>query len=185
MNWRDHSRLTGKHALLGASNYHWLNYDADRLTNAVLNYQAKERGTRLHAFAAECIDLKQKLPKNKKTLNTYVNDAIGFRMDTEQVLYYSDNCYGTADAISFNDGFLRIHDLKTGAVPAHMEQLYIYAALFCLEYGYSTRARCPSTTSSSSNWSAPLSPLWWPLSTGGRTTPSPRRPSRQTNCLHG
>lgn len=116
--------------------YHWLNYDADRLTNAVLNYQAKERGTRLHAFAAECIDLKQKLPKNKKTLNTYVNDAIGFRMDTEQVLYYSDNCYGTADAISFNDGFLRIHDLKTGAVPAHMEQLYIYAALFCLEYGY-------------------------------------------------
>lgn len=136
MNWRDHSRLTGKHALLRASNYHWLNYDADRLTNAVLNYQAKERGTRLHAFAAECIDLKQKLPKNKKTLNTYVNDAIGFRMDTEQVLYYSDNCYGTADAISFNDGFLRIHDLKTGAVPAHMEQLYIYAALFCLEYGY-------------------------------------------------
>lgn len=116
MNWRDHSRLTGKHALLGASNYHWLNYDADRLTNAVLNYQAKERGTRLHAFAAECIDLKQKLPKNKKTLNTYVNDAIGFRMDTEQVLYYSDNCYGTADAISFNDGFLRIHDLKTGAI---------------------------------------------------------------------
>ena len=115
MNWRDHSRLTGKHALLGASNYHWLNYDADRLTNAVLNYQAKERGTRLHAFAAECI---------------------GFRMDTEQVLYYSDNCFGTADAIAFNDGFLRIHDLKTGAVPAHMEQLYIYAALFCLEYGY-------------------------------------------------
>ena len=134
MNWRDHSRLTGKHALLGASNYHWLNYDADRLTNAVLNYQAKERGTRLHAFAAECIDLKQKLPKNKKTLNTYVNDAIGFRMDTEQVLYYSDNCYGTADAISFNDGVLRIHDLKTGAVPAHMEQLFIYDALFCMEY---------------------------------------------------
>lgn len=78
MNWRDHSRLTGKHALLGASNYYWLNYDADRLTNAVLNYQARERGTRLHAFAAECIDLKQKLPKNKKTLNTYVNDAHWF-----------------------------------------------------------------------------------------------------------
>ena len=136
MNWREHSKLTGKHALLGASNYHWLNYDTDRLTNAVLNYQAKERGTRLHAFAAECISLKQKLPKSKKTLNTYVNDAIGFRMDTEQILYYSDNCYGTADAISFNDGVLRIHDLKTGAVPAHMEQLFIYAALFCLEYGY-------------------------------------------------
>ena len=136
MQWRDHSRLTGKHALLGASNYHWLNYDIPRLTAAVVNYQAKERGTRLHAFAAECIALKQKLPKSKKTLNAYVNDAIGFRMDTEQVLYYSENCFGTADAISFNDNVLRIHDLKTGAVPAHMEQLYIYAALFCLEYGY-------------------------------------------------
>lgn len=136
MQWRDHSRLTGKHALLGASNYHWLNYDIPRLTTAVVNYQAKERGTRLHTFAAECIALKQKLPKSKKTLNAYVNDAIGFRMDTEQVLYYSENCFGTADAISFNDNFLRIHDLKTGAVPAHMEQLYIYAALFCLEYGY-------------------------------------------------
>ena len=29
---------------------------------------------------------------------------------------------------------LRIHDLKTGVTPAHMEQLEIYAALFCLEY---------------------------------------------------
>lgn len=27
-----------------------------------------------------------------------------------------------------------IHDLKTGIVPAHMEQLLIYDALFCLEY---------------------------------------------------
>ena len=29
---------------------------------------------------------------------------------------------------------LRIHDLKTGATPAHIEQLLIYAAFFCLEY---------------------------------------------------
>ena len=29
---------------------------------------------------------------------------------------------------------LRIHDLKTGKIPAHMEQLMIYSALFCLEY---------------------------------------------------
>ena len=106
MQWNDHSRLTGQHAFLGASKYHWLNYDRDRLVDAYLSNQAKERGTRLHAFAAECIELKQKLPKSKKTLNAYVNDAI-----------------------------LRIHDLKTGTVPAHMEQLYIYDALFCLEYG--------------------------------------------------
>ena len=42
------------------------------------------------------------------------------------VLYYSENCFGTADVISFNDDLLRIHDLKTGAVPARMEQLFIY-----------------------------------------------------------
>ena len=63
-----------------------------------------------------------------------MNDAIGFRMKPEQVLFYSENCFGTADAISFNEDLLRIHDLKTGAVPAHMEQLFIYDALFCAEY---------------------------------------------------
>ena len=46
----------------------------------------------------------------------------------------ADNCFGTADSISFKDNLLRIHDLKTGVTPAHMEQLEIYAALFCLEY---------------------------------------------------
>ena len=55
-------------------------------------------------------------------------------MTPELVLYYSENCFGTTDAISFRNGLLRIHDLKTGVTPAHMEQLYIYAALFCLEY---------------------------------------------------
>ena len=64
----------------------------------------------------------------------YVNDAIGYKMVPEQPLYYSPNCYGTADSISFRNGKLRIHDLKTGITPAHMEQLMIYAALFCLEY---------------------------------------------------
>ena len=64
----------------------------------------------------------------------YVNDAIGFKMDPEVILYYSDNCFGTADAISFRNNELRIHDLKTGITPAKIEQLQIYAALFCLEY---------------------------------------------------
>lgn len=41
---------------------------------------------------------------------------------------------GTADAIAFRNNFLRIHDLKTGKRPVHIEQLEIYAALFCLEY---------------------------------------------------
>ena len=55
-------------------------------------------------------------------------------MEPERVLYYSDNFFGTADAINFADDFLRIFDIKTGKIPAHMEQLEIYAALFCLEY---------------------------------------------------
>ncbi len=55
-------------------------------------------------------------------------------MTPEQVLYFSENSFGTADAISFRNNLLRIHDLKTGVTPAHMEQLEIYAALFCLEY---------------------------------------------------
>ena len=134
MNWNDHSRLIGQHAFLGASKYQWVNYDAARLAEVYNSFQAKEVGTRLHAFAAECIALGQKLPKSKKTLNSYVNDAIGFRMDAEKVLYYSPNCFGTADAISYKNNLLRIHDLKTGVVPAHIEQLFIYDALFCLEY---------------------------------------------------
>ena len=136
MNWNDHSRLEGEHAFLSASKYHWINYDLEKLDEVYRNYRAKERGTRLHAFAHECIELGQRLPKSKQTLNMFVNDAIGFQMDSEVVLYFSENCFGTADAISFKKKLLRIHDLKTGDTPAHMEQLMVYAALFCLEYHY-------------------------------------------------
>ena len=134
MNFNWHSNLEGKHAFLGASDYHWINYDIDKVTQRYLSYQAMKQGTKLHAFAADCIRLKQKLPRSKKTLNMYVNDAIGYRMTPEQVLYFSENCFGTADAISFKNDFLRIHDLKTGSTPAHIEQLEVYASLFCLEY---------------------------------------------------
>lgn len=134
MIFAKHSDLKGQHAFLGASKYHWINYDETKVAESYSNFLAKEKGTKLHDFAATCIELGQKLPRSKKTLNMYVNDAIGFRMIPEQILYYSPNCFGTADAISFQNNFLRIHDLKTGAIPAHMEQLLIYAALFCLEY---------------------------------------------------
>lgn len=134
MNFKKHSELEGRHAFLGASKYHWINYDTETLKKSYSSHLAKMRGTELHDFAATCIRLRQKLPKSKKTLNLYVNDAIGYRMTPEQPLFYSEYCFGTADAISFEDGFLRIHDLKTGSTPAHMEQLKIYAALFCLEY---------------------------------------------------
>lgn len=134
MEFNKHKNLEGCHAFLGASKYHWINYDPEKVAASYRNYLATLKGTELHDFAARCIKLGQKLPKSKKTLNMYVNDAIGYRMTPEQVLYYSDNCFGTADSISFKDGLLRIHDLKTGITPAHMEQLEIYAALFCLEY---------------------------------------------------
>lgn len=134
MNFKKHSDLEGRHAFLSASKYHWINYDEERLSDTYLKYLATQRGTELHAFACQCIRLGVKLPRTRKTLNMYVNDAIGYKMTPEQPLYYSENCFGTADTISFNKNLLRIHDLKTGVSPTSMHQLEIYAALFCLEY---------------------------------------------------
>lgn len=141
MNWNQHLNLEGTHAFLSASSYHWLNYTDDKLISVFRNKLAAQRGTELHDFASTCIRLKQRLPKSDKALNAFVNDAITLRMQSEQVLYFSMNCYGTADAISFGKQkgsdrlILRIHDLKTGDIPAKMDQLMVYAALFCLEYG--------------------------------------------------
>ncbi len=134
MIFNNHSNLEGRHAFLGASKYHWINYDETKLIDTYTNDLAKERGTALHDLASRCIKLNQRLPKTPQTLNLFVNDAIGYKMQSEQPLYFSENCFGTADAISFRKNILRIHDLKTGETPAHMEQLYIYNALFCLEY---------------------------------------------------
>ena len=134
MIFAKHLNLEGLHAPFGASKSAWLRYDDDKVLAVYSSLKAKEMGTRLHAWAKETIDLGIKQPRSKKTLYAYVNDAIGFRMSTEVVLYYSDKFFGTADAISFRNGILRIHDLKTGKTPVHMEQLEIYAALFCLEY---------------------------------------------------
>lgn len=134
MNFVKHFNLEGKHAPFGASNSSWLRYDDEKAATVYHNLKAKERGTELHDWAKRTIDLGLKQPRSKKTIYSYVNDAIGFKMSTEVVLYYSDRFFGTADAISFRNNFLRIHDLKTGKGPVHIEQLMIYAALFCLEY---------------------------------------------------
>lgn len=134
MNFNTHSKLEGKHAFLGASKYHWINYSDDKLVETFNKSVAAARGTKLHELAKDLILNRIRLPKSKKTLNAYVNDAIGFGMIPEQILYYSDNCFGTADAILFKNDYLRIHDLKTGSSAASMSQLEIYAALFCLEY---------------------------------------------------
>lgn len=137
MNFNNHSRLEGQHAFLSASKYHWINYDEDKLVLTFSRFQAAQRGTELHELAQRLIQLGVKLPKTNRTLNLYVNDAIGFKMITEQILYYSDNCFGTADAIAFRKNVLRIHDLKNGATTASMSQLMVYTALFCLEYNVS------------------------------------------------
>lgn len=144
MQFNDHFRLQGKHAFLSASKYSWIRYDDEKIYNTFFTALQAARGTRLHEFAKMAIELGQKQPKTSQTLNMFVNDALGLHMSPEQILYVSDNCFGTADAISFgpsaeNRGrmLLRIHDLKTGTSKTNVNQLEIYAAMFCLEYGYS------------------------------------------------
>lgn len=158
MIFNQHSDLEGQHAFLGASKYSWLNYDKEKLELAYKRQYANTIGTVLHDLAHRCIVNKIKLSKADRhlitltllengvpqglinandileTLVPFVNDAIGFRMESEQVLFYSENAFGTTDAISFKNNVLRIHDYKSGIAPVHMDQLEIYAALFCLEY---------------------------------------------------
>lgn len=136
MRFNDHSALEGCHAVLGASKYHWINYDDEHFVEVYKAQLAAQRGTELHELAERLIRMGIRLPRNHQTLNMHVNDAIGFRMEPEVILFYSPNAFGTADAISFDERkkFLRIHDLKTGVHPCKFDQLYIYAAYFCLEY---------------------------------------------------
>lgn len=160
MDFFKHNELAGKHALLSPSQPHWLKYDEDKLFEKYLSIHAQAMGTALHELAEQLIRNSIKLKKTDKNLvllhllesgipraaieldriynnfMNYVNDAIGFRLTPEQILVYSEHCFGTADAISFKNNLLRIHDYKSGTTPAKMEQLMVYAALFCLEYKY-------------------------------------------------
>lgn len=135
MKFNRHSEVEGQHAVLSASKHHWVRYDDEKFDETFRTRLAAQRGTELHDLAHNAVRLGVKLPRSRKTLNMYVNDAIGFRMKTEQVLFYSFNAFGTADAISFRKNVLRIHDLKTGVSRASHHQLEVYAAFFCLEYG--------------------------------------------------
>lgn len=159
MKWNPHKNLIGSHAILSASRPGWLDKDDDELIESIANSYAPTIGTTLHQYAADRIFYRERMKKTDlsgvkfdllrnnipeyaidlsiifPTLMSYVNDAIGFQLDPEVLLYYSDYCYGTADAIQVDEDILRIHDLKTGVKPAKMEQLLVYAALFYLEYG--------------------------------------------------
>lgn len=143
MNFNQHFNLEGLHAPFPASQSAWIRYDDNKAKEVYERRKAAELGSKLHEWAKTTIDLGIKQPKSNKTLYAYVNDAIGYKMSTEVVLYFSDRFFGTADAISFRENrktgrwTLRIHDLKTGVVgdpEKHFEQLKVYAALFCLEY---------------------------------------------------
>lgn len=160
MDFLKHHELRGKHALLAPSQPAWLGYDEEKLFNRYVSIHAQTMGTLLHELAETLITNHIKLKKTDKTVvlvhlleggvpraaididriysnfMTYVNDAIGFRLTPEQPLVYSEYCFGTADAISFKGNLLRIHDYKSGTTPAKMEQLMVYAALFCLEYKF-------------------------------------------------
>lgn len=140
MIFNAHSDLAGQHAFLSASNYHWINYTDEKMDRRYVAALAAVRGTELHKFAHDAIRLGIKLPATKKTINMYVNDAIGYRMSSEVVLYYSDNCFGTCDTIQFKRNKLRVHDLKTGLTQTSEKQLEVYSALFCLEYGFKPHA---------------------------------------------
>lgn len=142
MSFNRNSKIIGQHAFLSPSTYHWIDYPEDKLRRVFFDKQQATLGDKKHAFAQQAIELKVKQADNGTTLSSYINDAIGFRMFPEVGLYYTDDCFGTADSIGFReerwpDGMfptLRIHDLKTGLVPANMKQLLIYAAIFFLEY---------------------------------------------------
>lgn len=136
MRFNPHSEFAGYHAFLSASKHHWVNYSDEKLARAYVANLAAQRGTRLHDLARDLIREGVNLPRSPKTMNMYVNDAIGFRMQPEQVLYYSPNAFGTADTIGFRKDVLRIHDLKTGVTPTSMRQLEVYTAFFCLEYRF-------------------------------------------------
>lgn len=162
MKWNDHLNLKNTHALFSPSTGAWEKYTPERLEERYYTSYATDIGTAIHEEAMYHIlyrvaikaaskgELKLSLYRRPNIPNdvvdaldfdpifknymAYVNDAIGFRMDPEVILYANNLCYGTVDAISYKDNFLRIHDLKTGLTKAHIEQLFKYAALFCYEY---------------------------------------------------
>lgn len=161
MTFNRHSELEGRHAILSPSRPYWLNYDNEALERFYASSFATDIGTLTHEYACDRIRFKMPIDINNDEAKTglllfllkngipfrvidldriftnlvpYVNDAIGYHMDTEVILRYSDLCFGTADAIGVRGKTLRIHDLKTGMSPAHMDQLLVYSALFFHEY---------------------------------------------------
>lgn len=135
MRFRKHSHLEGQHAFLSPSQYHWINYDEDKLRFRYKTLKAALEGIEQHRYAAICIEERIVQDDETTTVGLYINQCIQYRMKSEMVLFYSPNSFGTVDAIAYRYRILRISDLKTGVSRTSEWQLYVYAALFCLEYG--------------------------------------------------
>lgn len=136
MQFKRRSNLASDHAFLSPSSYHWINYSEEKLAYRWKTARAALEGLADHRYAAEAIQLREFQMDDDHTLGMYINDCIRWCMEPELVLYYSDNCFGTADAISFRHRVLKISDLKTGVTRTSEHQLEVYCALFCLEYKY-------------------------------------------------
>src|SRR5436190_13794133 len=95
VRFNKHLRLKGEHAFLSPSNYHWINYTPNRLAERWTTAQASIYGTVMHAYAQDEIKA-ERLSDHSGTVGMYINDAIRYRMVPEQVLFYSENCFGTA-----------------------------------------------------------------------------------------
>lgn len=107
MYFNRHNNLEGLHAPFGASKSSWLRYNDDKLVEVYRNLQAAEMGTKLHEWAKQTIDLGIKQPRSKKTIYSYVNDAIGFKMQTEVVLFYSERFFRHCRCDSFQKQFFK------------------------------------------------------------------------------
>ena len=161
MIWNEHSELKGRHAQFSASKWSWINYDIEQMIDSRCRSYSITIGTILHEYCSDKIKYLMKVKKSDKQnlmfellrngvppdvadcfdydrvfpiLMAFVNDSIGFHMESEQLLFYSYNFFGTADSICYRNRELKIFDFKSGETPAHIEQLEIYAAYFCLEY---------------------------------------------------
>lgn len=158
-----HSNWEGKHSILSPSKWQWLNDDEESLRRRIVSSYAPMVGTIIHDYACERIETGLKLQRNDKksiifellrkdvprfvvsdldmntvfeNLYNYINDCIGYRMSPEVGLGVSDYGFGHTDCIGYSEkeNMLRIFDLKTGKIPAHIEQLLVYVAYFCIEY---------------------------------------------------
>lgn len=121
------------HAIMSPSQNAWLNYDEAKLYKLFHQKNIKALGSRLHEFVKEAISLKRRLAGND-SISCFTNDCIKHNMVPEYFIFYSENAFGTADAIYYSktEGVLKIFDLKTGMNKASFKQLELYACYFLL-----------------------------------------------------